>query len=169
MKQKPHRKIYSKSSLHPSSNITTSDSFSPNNILQWRIQGGAPPACTPPTTQIFLNFVQFFGKFGKIICWCPLEDWRPLLWGILDPPMLNAIYLNFEIRNSYLAKPNMISIKDQSFVLSFRVIKTLQRRQLLKELVKIIVLILTSVRKPPPPLPKKTSIRLFRLLLRKSV
>ena len=23
------------------------------------------------------NFMQFWGKFGKIVCWRPLEDWRP--------------------------------------------------------------------------------------------
>ena len=28
--------------------------------------------------RIFLNFMQFFGKFGR---------WRPLLRGILDPPL----------------------------------------------------------------------------------
>ena len=39
--------------------------------------GGAPP----PTAQNFLNFMQFSAKFGKIICW------RPLLRGILDPPL----------------------------------------------------------------------------------
>ena len=30
-------------------------------------RGGAPP----PTTEKFLNFMQFFAKFGKIICWRP--------------------------------------------------------------------------------------------------
>ena len=41
--------------------------------IQWRIQGGHPP-----TAQNFLNFMQFFGKFDKIICWRPLlEFWRP--------------------------------------------------------------------------------------------
>ena len=34
-----------------------------------------------PADQNFLNFIQFFGKFGKIVC-CrpPLEGWRLLLW-----------------------------------------------------------------------------------------
>ena len=32
---------------------------------------GAPPARAPPTAQNFLNFMQFFAKFGKIICWPP--------------------------------------------------------------------------------------------------
>ena len=52
-------------------------------------KGGAPAAC-PPTAQNFLNFMQFFGK-----CWRnrrlepPLKGWRPLLRGILDPPLNN--------------------------------------------------------------------------------
>ena len=34
-----------------------------------------------PGTQILSNFMQFLGKFGKIICW------RPLFEEILDPPL----------------------------------------------------------------------------------
>ena len=41
----------------------------------------------PPTDQNFLDFMQFFGKFDKIVCWRPLEGWAPLLRGILDPPL----------------------------------------------------------------------------------
>ena len=33
----------------------------------------------PPRAQHFLSFMQFFGNFGKIICW------RSLVRGILDP------------------------------------------------------------------------------------
>ena len=33
------------------------------------------------------NFMQFLGKFGKIVCWRPPECWRPLLGEILDPPL----------------------------------------------------------------------------------
>ena len=33
--------------------------------------------------------MQFSTKFGKIICWRPLQGWRPLLWGILDPPLIS--------------------------------------------------------------------------------
>ena len=47
--------------------------------------GGVPGA--PPTAQTFLNFMQFGGKFGKIMCWHPLKGWRLLLRGILDPPL----------------------------------------------------------------------------------
>ena len=49
---------------------------------------GGAPGTPPPTAQKFLNFMQFFAKFGKIICWRPPEGWRPLLRGILDPPLL---------------------------------------------------------------------------------
>ena len=41
---------------------------------------------TPPMAQNFLDFMQFFGKFNKIVCWCPLEGRCPLLQGIQDPP-----------------------------------------------------------------------------------
>ena len=34
------------------------------------------------------NFVQFLGKFGKIVCWCPLEGWCPHLRDILDLSLL---------------------------------------------------------------------------------
>ena len=41
-----------------------------------------------PTAQNFLDFMQFFGNFDKIVC-CrlPLEGRRPHLQGILDPPL----------------------------------------------------------------------------------
>ena len=32
--------------------------------------GGAPGVC-PPMAQNFLDFMQFFGKFDKIVCWRP--------------------------------------------------------------------------------------------------
>ena len=38
---------------------------------------GAPLACAPPTAQNFLNFMQFFVKFGKIICWRPPGGFGP--------------------------------------------------------------------------------------------
>ena len=69
------------------------------NVIPWQMQcflflysdgsrGGRPP----PTAQNFLNFMQFFGNFGKIICWSPLPG------GLAPPPTGNpvsapAIYL----------------------------------------------------------------------------
>ena len=47
-----------------------------------------PLVHTPPTDHNFLNFMQFFGKYGKIVSWHPPEGWGPLLWGILDPPLI---------------------------------------------------------------------------------
>ena len=33
------------------------------------------------------NFMQFLGKFRKIVCWRPWEGWRPHLGEILDPSL----------------------------------------------------------------------------------
>ena len=44
----------------------------------------------PPGGPNSFNFMQFLGKFGKIVCWHPpppLGSWRPLLGEILDPPL----------------------------------------------------------------------------------
>ena len=47
---------------------------------------GAPGTC-PPMNQNFLNFMQFFGKSGKFVCWCPPPGGlAPPPTGILDPP-----------------------------------------------------------------------------------
>ena len=53
---------------------------------QWQIQGGHPP-----TVQNFLNFMQFIGKFGKIVCWYPPRGLAPppTILRILDPPLVN--------------------------------------------------------------------------------
>ena len=56
---------------------------------------------TAPTAQNLLDFMQFFGKFDKIICWRPLEGRRPLLQGILDPPL----YRVMRCENSTLLAP----------------------------------------------------------------
>ena len=63
-----------------------------------RDQRQAPPAVAelhskildvpPPRGPNSFNFMQFLGKFGKIVCWRPpLESWHPLLGEILDPPL----------------------------------------------------------------------------------
>ena len=42
----------------------------------------------PPGGPNSFNFMQFLGKFGKIVCWRPpLESWRPLLGENVDPPL----------------------------------------------------------------------------------
>ena len=50
-------------------------------VVSGGFRGGAPGA-RPPTAQHFLNFMQFFKKFGKIICWRPPR-------GLAPPPTEN--------------------------------------------------------------------------------
>ena len=52
------------------------------------LSSGGSKGGRPPTDQNFLNFMQFWGKSGKFVCWRPLRGWRPLLRGILYPPLL---------------------------------------------------------------------------------
>ena len=52
--------------------------------------GGGHPA--PPNGLTFSQFhAVFFGKVGKVICWRPPEGCRPLLRGILDPPLVDVL------------------------------------------------------------------------------
>ena len=45
-----------------------------------------PRGCpSPPPDKNFLNFMQFWGKSGKFVCWRTLQGWHPLLQGILHP------------------------------------------------------------------------------------
>ena len=46
----------------------------------------------PPTTgvQILSISYSFWEKFGKIVCWRPLESWRPNFGEILDPSLKRA-------------------------------------------------------------------------------
>ena len=47
---------------------------------------GTPLLCPPPQRTKIVSI--FWGENWAVICWCPLlEGWRPLLWGILDPPL----------------------------------------------------------------------------------
>ena len=48
---------------------------------------GAPWTRAPPGGPNSFNFMQFLGKYGKIVCWRPPGSWRPLLGEILDPPL----------------------------------------------------------------------------------
>ena len=59
--------------------------------IHWQIQGSARDV--PPASNFFPIFMQFWVKLGKIISWrSHLYGWRPLLWEILDPPLIfNAV------------------------------------------------------------------------------
>ena len=50
---------------------------------------GAWGTCAPPGPNS-LNFMQFLGKYGKIVCWHPPGSWHPLLGEIQDPPLLTC-------------------------------------------------------------------------------
>ena len=81
---------------------------------------GAPGTCPLPAAQNVLNLMQFFAKFGKIICWRPLEGWRPLLLGIQDPPPGKGTkFLNFllvvQVLNRFPCY-NVISIINSQFL-----------------------------------------------------
>ena len=75
-------------------------------------------APSPPTAQNFLNFMQFFAKFGKIICWHPPpEGWRPLLRGILDPPLYCIYRTNPKlISQGYLNREDITSKYRQAWI-----------------------------------------------------
>ena len=50
--------------------------------------GGGTPGASPPTDQIFFNFMGFFRKCINILGWLPpLRVWGPLLGQVLDPPL----------------------------------------------------------------------------------
>ena len=63
---------------------------------QWRIYIVKFWTRAPPGGPNSFNFMQFLGKFGKIVCWhLPLESWRPLLGEILDPPLVILVLVIF--------------------------------------------------------------------------
>ena len=70
-------------------------------ILNWFIRNstvadlrGGLEGRAPSGRPNYFNFMQFLGKFGKIICWRPSPGiWRPLLGEILDPPLLNNVMI----------------------------------------------------------------------------
>ena len=61
-----------------------SAAYSPHSVTQSNL---IIPVADLRRLQIFLNFMQFFGKFCKIVCWRPQKSRCPLLRGILDPPL----------------------------------------------------------------------------------
>ena len=42
----------------------------------------------PPRGPNSINFMQFLGNFGKIVCWWPPGGWHSHLWEILDLPLM---------------------------------------------------------------------------------
>ena len=47
-------------------------SYKRDVAIQWRIEGTHAPQ--GPNS---FNFMQFLGKFGKIVCWCPPGELTP--------------------------------------------------------------------------------------------
>ena len=39
------------------------------------------------------NFMQFLGKYGQIVCWCPPGELHPLLGEILVPPLHTSYFV----------------------------------------------------------------------------
>ena len=72
---------------------------------------GCPPRTPPLWSKFFSISYIFLGKFGKIVCWCPLmEGRRPLLRGILEP-LLNptgGFFLFLEFFHYDLEEPLLI-------------------------------------------------------------
>ena len=59
-----------------------------HGIIQWRIYIVKFWTRAPPQGPNSFNFVQFLGKFGKIVCWHPLEGACPNFGELLDPPLI---------------------------------------------------------------------------------
>ena len=55
---------------------------------------------TPHPRPNSFNFMQFLGKFGKIVCCTPPEGWRPNLWEILDLPLHGYCYRSLSLYRS---------------------------------------------------------------------
>ena len=54
------------------------------------LRGARGTRTPPPEGPSSFNFMQFLGKFGKIVCWRPPG---PLLGEILDPPLTWSVVL----------------------------------------------------------------------------
>ena len=81
-----------------------------SNISIGGSKGGREGRAPPPGGPNSFNFMQFLGKFGKIVCWRPpLGSWRPLLREILDPPLIRD---NLLLSLILLLDPNVSSFWD---------------------------------------------------------
>ena len=65
-------------------------------IISGGSKGGAPGA-RPPRPKIFSISCSFSEKLAKSYVGAPLEGWRPLLQGILDPPLIIIMVQMFNL------------------------------------------------------------------------
>ena len=77
------------------------------NIGGSRGRGGRAIPLPHPRGLNSFNFMQFFGKFGKIVCW-HLEGCHPHLEEFLDPPLMATTYLGFFRYLYYRYQPDSI-------------------------------------------------------------
>ena len=73
------------------------ENFKPNEHLFFVISGGSKGArgtrAPSPGGPNSFNFMQFLGKFGKIVSWRPPGKLAPPCGEILDPPLVMEIQL----------------------------------------------------------------------------
>ena len=62
----------------------------PSNFFSMPVADLHSKVLDAPPVPNSLNFMQFLGKFGKIICWHPLGGWRRYLEEF-PVPKLNAV------------------------------------------------------------------------------
>ena len=69
------------------------------------LRRAAPPP--PLTAQIVFNFMQFYGQFGKIVCWRPAQEGcHPLPRGILDPSLPHEHLIDLTLNSTFLLSTN---------------------------------------------------------------
>ena len=61
--------------------------------VMFKVSGGSKGGHEgrPPGGPNSFNFLQFWGKFGKIVCWRPPGELAPPPREILDPPLKVAV------------------------------------------------------------------------------
>ena len=69
--RKGENKLWTKVKENTSTRLTV------NPVLSGGSNGGARDACSPPGGPNSFNFMQFLGKFGKIVCWRPPGELAP--------------------------------------------------------------------------------------------
>ena len=71
------------------------------HVEKTQISGGSGGGASSPNS---FNFMQILGKFGKMTCWhpFPLENCRPHLGEILDPPLQIDVIFHVSNRVNHL-------------------------------------------------------------------